>query len=143
MEWCPGVAGYLFRSKRNLWFAGGKGPSFVRSFAQVHSAQGGMAGARGGKVSPPRSAPSLTPMSSTSAASALAKSSILAALLGLVFGPIGLLYVGILPAIVMFGVNLVVGFVTFGFGLFLTWPICALVGWILARRFNARLMALG
>lgn len=64
----------------------------------------------------------------------------LAAVLGFFFGPLGLLYVGFVPALVMFGVNVVVGIVTVGFGLFLTWPLCAIVGWSRANHANKKLM---
>lgn len=62
-----------------------------------------------------------------------------AAALGFFFGPIGLLYVGLAPALIMLGVNLLVALFTLGFGLFLTWPVCALVGWSRANYFNKQL----
>ena len=69
------------------------------------------------------------------------KSPPLAAVLGFFFGPLGLLYVGFLPAIIMFGVNVLVGLVTLGFGLFLTWPVCAVIGYVRANTLNKKLMA--
>lgn len=71
------------------------------------------------------------------------KSTPLAVLLGFFFGPLGLLYSTVTGAVVMFFVNLVVFFLTFGFGLFLTWPISALWGGIAASTHNSRLKALG
>lgn len=75
-------------------------------------------------------------------AMAAAKSPLLAALLGFFFGPIGLIYATIKGAIIMFLVNIAVGIVTFGFGLFLTWPICALWGYIAAQKHNERIALL-
>jgi hypothetical protein len=69
------------------------------------------------------------------------KSPMLAAVLGFFFGPLGLLYVGLVPALVMLGVNLLVAAFTLGFGLFLTWPLCAMVGWSRAALYNRRLLA--
>lgn len=69
------------------------------------------------------------------------KSPMLAAVLGFFFGPLGLLYVGFVPAIIMLGVNLVVGIFTVGIGLFLTWPVCAIVGWSRANLYNKQLMS--
>lgn len=65
-----------------------------------------------------------------------------AAILGFFFGPLGLLYASVPAAVLMFCVNLVVGFFTLGFGLFLTWPVCALVGGIAAGNHNSRVAAL-
>jgi hypothetical protein len=69
------------------------------------------------------------------------KSPMLAAVLGFFFGPLGLLYVGFVPALIMFGVNVVVAIFTVGIGLFLTWPLCAIVGWSRANLYNKKLMA--
>lgn len=69
------------------------------------------------------------------------KSPMLAAVLGFFLGPLGLLYVGLAPALVMLGVNVVVATFTLGFGLFLTWPLCAMVGWSRANLYNRRLLA--
>lgn len=68
------------------------------------------------------------------------KSPMLAAVLGFFFGPLGLLYVGFAPALIMLLVNVVVGAITLGVGLFLTWPLCAAVGWSRANRANKKLM---
>ena len=64
-----------------------------------------------------------------------------AALLGCLFGPIGLLYSTMTGAIVMFIVNLCVGLVTFGFGLILTWPICGIWGYKAAQASNKKMLA--
>ncbi|BEU86544.1 hypothetical protein TAMA11512_00080 [Selenomonas sp. TAMA-11512] len=60
----------------------------------------------------------------------------LAAGLGFFLGPLGLCYSTFTGAIVMFIVNGIIGFITFGFGLFLTWPVCAIWGYIAAKRYN-------
>lgn len=65
----------------------------------------------------------------------------LAIFLGAAFGPLGLLYSTIIGAVVMFLVNIFVGLVTFGFGLFLTWPICAVWAAVAAQAYNRRLLA--
>lgn len=61
-----------------------------------------------------------------------------AALLGFFFGPIGMIYATGIGALVMFGVNIVIGIVTFGFGLFLSWPVCAIWAGVAASNHNAR-----
>jgi len=69
------------------------------------------------------------------------KSAGIAAILGIFFGPVGLLYAGIRPALLMFVVNIIVGVCTFGFGLIFTWPLCGLVGWSAANAANKKLLA--
>jgi hypothetical protein len=53
-----------------------------------------------------------------------AKSTGIAIILAVIFGPLVLLYLTVMGAIVMFVVNILIAFVTMGFGLILTWPIC-------------------
>ena len=65
----------------------------------------------------------------------------LAIFLGVVFGPIGLLYSTVMGAIVMFIVNIGVGLVTLGFGLFLTWPLCGIWAAIATKSYNNKLLA--
>jgi hypothetical protein len=65
----------------------------------------------------------------------------IAAILGFLFGPLGLLYVGVTPALIMFGVNILVAIFTAGIGLFLTWPLCAIVGYSRANLYNKKLLA--
>ncbi len=62
-----------------------------------------------------------------------------AALLGFFFGPLGLLYSTVPGAAIMFGVGVVVGLLTFGLGLFLLWPVSAVVGYQAAKSTNRRL----
>ena len=65
----------------------------------------------------------------------------LAAGLAFFLGPIGLLYSTVIGSICMFFVNIVVGFLAFGFGLILTWPICCIWGYIAASNYNKKLHA--
>ncbi|ERJ95545.1 hypothetical protein HMPREF1992_00468 [Selenomonas sp. oral taxon 892 str. F0426] len=65
----------------------------------------------------------------------------LAAGLAFFFGPIGMCYATLKGAIIMFFVNLVVGLFTLGFGLFLTWPICAVWAYLAAKKYNEQLYA--
>jgi hypothetical protein len=69
------------------------------------------------------------------------KSPMLAAVLGFFFGPLGLLYVGFVPALIMFAVCLVVGALTVGIGLFITWPMSGAVGWSRANLYNKKLLS--
>ncbi len=46
-----------------------------------------------------------------------------------------------LPRLLMIGVNIVVAIVTVGVGLFITWPVCAVVGWSRANLYNKKLLA--
>ncbi len=69
------------------------------------------------------------------------KSPGIAILLTILFGPIGMFYSTIGGAIVMLLVSLVVGLVTFGFGLLITWPICILWAAIAASSYNRRILA--
>lgn len=68
------------------------------------------------------------------------KSTGLGILLAVLFGPLGLLYSSVLGAIVMFVVNIIVGIVTLGFGLFLTWPICGLWAALAVMSHNKKLL---
>lgn len=69
------------------------------------------------------------------------KSAGVAAILGILFGPLGLLYAGLRPALLMLVVNVLVGGFTLGVGLVLTWPLCGLVGWSAANASNKKLLA--
>lgn len=67
------------------------------------------------------------------------KSPGVAAILGFFLGPLGLLYSTVAGAVTMFFVNLVIGLLTLGLGLILTWPVCALWGYVAAKSHNARI----
>ncbi len=62
----------------------------------------------------------------------------LAAILGFCFGPLGMLYVGFTPALIMFVASLAALFLTFGFGLIITIPICAIWAATEANKQNAQ-----
>lgn len=62
-------------------------------------------------------------------------------LLTVLFGPLGMLYSTIVGGLVMLVASFVVGVLTLGLGLFLTWPICVIWGAIAASSENKRLMA--
>ena len=65
----------------------------------------------------------------------------IAAFLALLFGPLGLLYVGWAPALILFIICAPIVVLTAGFGLLLTAPLCAIIGYARASTFNKRLMA--
>ena len=69
------------------------------------------------------------------------KSTGLAILLGVLFGPLGLLYSTVMGALVMFVVNIGVAVVTLGFGLILTWPICGVWAYMATKSYNEKLLA--
>ena len=65
-----------------------------------------------------------------------------AAVLGLFLGPVGLLYAGrLLPAVIMFFVGGIAELVTFGFGLIIIGPICAVWAYSAANAYNKKLLA--
>jgi hypothetical protein len=63
----------------------------------------------------------------------------LAALLGCLFGPLGLLYSTTTGAVVMFCVNVIAALTVIG--LFLTWPACGVWGYVAAKAHNKKLLA--
>ena len=65
----------------------------------------------------------------------------LAVLLAFLFGPLGMLYATVAGALVMFLVNLVVFFLTFGLGLMLTWPVCMVWAGFAVTNHNQQLSA--
>jgi len=69
------------------------------------------------------------------------KSPGIAILLTILFGPIGMFYSTIGGAIVMLLVSLVVGVLTLGFGLLITWPICILWAALAASSYNKKVLA--
>ena len=62
-------------------------------------------------------------------------------LLTVLFGPLGMLYSTIPGALVMIVLSAIVGLVTVGFGLLLTWPICVIWGAMAVNSFNTKLLA--
>ena len=65
----------------------------------------------------------------------------LAAGLALFFGPLGMCYSTLKGALVMFLVNVVVGFLTLGMVCLLTLPICAIWAYMAAKKYNEELYA--
>jgi hypothetical protein len=68
------------------------------------------------------------------------KSVVLASVLAFFFGPLGMLYSTVVGAIVMFFVHLIVGLMTFGFGVFLTWPLGVIWAAVAAKSENGALV---
>lgn len=69
------------------------------------------------------------------------KSSGIAVLLTILFGPIGMFYSTIIGALIMLPVSIVVGFFTAGLGLLVTWPICIIWAAMAASSYNKKLMS--
>lgn len=63
----------------------------------------------------------------------------LSIILTLLFGPLGMLYSTATGCVVMLIVSLIAAAVTFGLGLFVTWPICVIWGAMAASAHNKRL----
>lgn len=68
------------------------------------------------------------------------KSMGVAIILTVLFGPLGMLYSTILGGIIMCVISLIVGVVTLGFGLLLTWPICIIWAAVATSSFNKKLL---
>ena len=69
------------------------------------------------------------------------KSMGIAILLTVLFGPLGMLYSTIWGAIIMIVLSAIVGIVTFGFGLIITWPICIIWTAVATNSYNKKLLA--
>jgi len=63
----------------------------------------------------------------------------LAIILAILFGPLGMLYSTVMGGIIMIFVNLIVGFLTLGLGLIVTWPICVIWAGVAANSYNKKL----
>lgn len=61
-------------------------------------------------------------------------------ILAFFFGPLGLLYASVVGGIVMFFVSLLVGIVTFGFGLFFPWVACVIWAVVAANSANRKFL---
>ncbi len=70
------------------------------------------------------------------------RSVLLAGLLALLAGPIGMLYSTVLGAAVMLVVTVVAERLTMTFGIVLTWPACIIWSCVAARNHNVRLVEL-
>ena len=67
------------------------------------------------------------------------KSPMLAAVLAFFFGPLGLLYVGFVPALIALLVGVPLVLLTAGLGLIIFFPMCAIVAWSRANLYNKQL----
>lgn len=63
----------------------------------------------------------------------------IAILLTVLFGPLGMLYSTIVGAIIMIILTVLVGALTVGIGLIITWPICILWGALSASAYNRKI----
>lgn len=62
-----------------------------------------------------------------------------ALILTFLFGPLGMLYSTISGGIIMLVISIIVGVVTLGFGLLLTWPVCMIWAAVAANNHNQKL----
>jgi hypothetical protein len=90
---------------------------------------------------PAPQAPPQTAIHNTVVMVAPTKSVGVALLLAIFFGPLGLFYATVTGGVVMLIVSFLVGLVTLGFGLLVTWPICVVWSAIAANSHNAALLA--
>ena len=60
-------------------------------------------------------------------------------ILTVLFGPLGMLYSTVMGGLVMMVVSVIAAFLTFGIGLFVTWPICVIWGAMAASGHNKKL----
>ncbi|MEW7401323.1 hypothetical protein AB2S31_13830 [Elizabethkingia anophelis] len=63
----------------------------------------------------------------------------LAFILTFFFGPLGMLYSTVAGGIIMFILSIIIAIVTFGFGLFIKWPVCIIWGTLAASQSNAQI----
>jgi len=69
------------------------------------------------------------------------KSTAVAVVLSLLFGPLGMFYSTAMGGIVMLVISIVVGIFTLGFGLLITWPICIIWAALAADKYNKKALA--
>ncbi|BBB90073.1 MAG TPA: hypothetical protein PKA28_07090 [Methylomusa anaerophila] len=65
----------------------------------------------------------------------------LSLMLTFLFGSIGMFYSTVMGAIIMLVVEVVVGIVTFGFGLLVTHPVCMIWGALAVKSYNNKLLS--
>ena len=65
----------------------------------------------------------------------------IAVILAFLFGPLGMFYATTSGALIMMAISLIAAFITLGFGLLLTWPICVIWAGMAASDHNKKLMA--
>ncbi len=73
----------------------------------------------------------------------LAKSVPVAFLLAFFFGPLGMLYADVKGSLIMIAVSLVVGVLTLGMGLIITWPVTVVWATVAASNYNKKLVETG
>ena len=61
-------------------------------------------------------------------------------LLTILFGPLGMFYSTIIGGIVMLILSIIIGIVTLGFGILVTWPICIIWAAIATNNHNNKLL---
>ena len=65
----------------------------------------------------------------------------IAIILAFLFGPLGMLYSTVLGGVIMFVLSLVIGVVTLGVGLIITWPVCVIWAAVATSSYNKKLLA--
>ncbi|MBW5289800.1 MAG: hypothetical protein Rpha_1361 [Candidatus Ruthia sp. Apha_13_S6] len=71
------------------------------------------------------------------------KSLVVAILLAIFLGPIGLFYASVIGALIMLVITAIVGFITFGFvGLFIPYIICIIWAIIAVNSYNKKIIEL-
>ena len=61
-------------------------------------------------------------------------------LLTILFGPLGMFYSTIIGGIVMLILSILIGIVTLGFGILVTWPICIIWAAVATNNHNNKLL---
>ncbi len=61
-------------------------------------------------------------------------------LLTILFGPLGMFYSTIIGGIVMLILSIIIGIVTLGFGILVTWPICIIWAAVATNNHNNKLL---
>ena len=61
-------------------------------------------------------------------------------ILTILFGPLGMLYSTIWGGVIMFVISAIVGFLTVGLGLIITWPICVIWAAVATSSYNKKLL---
>jgi len=62
----------------------------------------------------------------------------LSLILTIIFGPLGMLYSTIMGGIIMIIVSFIVMLLTFGMGIFFTWPVCVIWGTVAVVNHNKK-----
>ncbi len=70
------------------------------------------------------------------------KSLVVAILLAIFLGPIGLFYASVIGALIMLVITAIVSFITLGFGLFIPYIICIIWAIIAVNSYNKKIIEL-